>query len=99
MEFFYTPQLLEYMRRKGKRHISVEVATADHSDFDVAELYYRLIDDKTVEFLKKKRYRAVGTEHGLVMLPPYHLEYDEAVTFRLKKVLFFTSVTTDGIRL
>ncbi len=99
MEFFYTPQLLEYMRRKGKRHISVEVATADHSDFDVAELYYRLIDDKTVEFLKKKRYRAVRTEHGLVMLPPYHLEYDETVTFRLKKVLFFTSVTTDGIRL
>ena len=99
MKFSYTPDLLEYMHRKGKRHISVEVATADHSDFDVAELYYRIIDDRTVEFLKKKRYRAVETAHGLVMLPPYHLEYDENVTFRLKKVLLFHTVTTDGIRL
>lgn len=99
MKFSYTPELLEYMRRKGKKHISVEVATADHSDFDVAELYYRIIDDRTVEFLKKKRYRAVETEHGLVMLPPYHLEYDENVTFRLRKVLLFHTVTTDGIRL
>ena len=99
MKFSYTPDLLEYMHRKGKRHISVEVATADHSDFDVAELYYRIIDDRTVEFLKKKRYRAVETVHGLVMLPPYHLEYDENVTFRLKKVLLFHTVTTDGIRL
>ena len=99
MKFSYTPDLLEYMHRKGKRHISVEVATADHSDFDVAELYYRIIDDRTVEFLKKKRYRAVETEHGLVMLPPYHLEYDEIVTFRLRKVLLFHTVTTDGIRL
>ena len=54
MKFSYTPELLEYMHRKGKKHISVEVATADHSDFDVAELYYRIIDDRTVEFLKKK---------------------------------------------
>ena len=99
MKFSYTPELLEYMHRKGKKHISVEVATADHSDFDVAELYYRIIDDRTVEFLKKKRYRAVETEHGLVVLPPYHLEYDEIVTFRLRKVLLFHTVTTDGIRL
>ena len=52
-----------------------------------------------MDFLKKKRYRAVETEHGLVMLPPYHLEYDEIVTFRLRKVLLFHTVTTDGIRL
>ena len=99
MKVSYTPELLEYMNRKKKKHISVEVATADHSDFDVAELYYRIIDDRTVDFLKKKRYRAVETEHGLVMLPPYHLEYDEIVTFRLRKVLLFHTVTTDGIRL
>lgn len=99
MRFEFTPQLIEYMQKKGRRHLAVEVATADHSDFDVAELYYRLIDDKTVEFLKKKRYRTAESEIGYVMLPPYHLEYDETVTFRLKKVLFFTSVTTDGIRL
>ena len=99
MRFEYTPQLVEYMHRKGRKHLSVEVATADHSDFDVAELYYRLIDDKTVEFLKKKRYRAVETEIGLVMLPPYHLEYDEVVCFRLKKVLIFYTVSMDNIRL
>jgi len=87
------------MRKKGKHHISVEVASADHSDFDVAELYFRLVDEKTVAFLKKKRCRAVETEEGCVILPPYHLEYDEEVTFRLKKILFFHSITTDGIRL
>ena len=99
MRFTYTPELLDYMRKKGKRHISVEVATADHSDFDVSELYYRLIDEKTIAFLKKKRYRACETDEGVVMLPPYHLEYDEEVLFRLKKILFFHSITTDGIRL
>ena len=99
MKFLYTPELMEYMRKKGKRNLSVEVASADHSDFDVTELYFRIIDDRTAEFLKKKRYRAVGTQMGYVMLPPYHLHYDEEVTFRLKKMLFFHSVTTDGIRL
>lgn len=99
MEFRYTPQLLEHMRKKGKRHIAVEVASADHSDFDVTELYYRIIDDRTVEFLKKKRYRAVETDVGYVLLPPYHLEYAKTVTFGLKKVLFFHTVTTEDIRL
>ena len=99
MNIYITPELQEYMRRKGKRHISVEVASADHSDFDVTELYFRIIDDRTVSFLKKKRYRAVEAGEGYVMLPPYHLQYDENVTFRLKKVLVFHTVTADGIRL
>ena len=87
------------MRKKGRRNLSVEVASTNHSDLDVTELYYRVIDDRTAEYLKKKRYRAVGTETGLVMLPPYRLQYDETVTFRLKKVLFFYVVTADGISL
>ena len=66
MNIYITPELQEYMRRKGKRHISVEVASADHSDFDVTELYFRIIDDRTVGFLKKKpageKYRYANTD-------------------------------------
>ncbi len=99
MNIEYTPDLLSYMKKKGKKHLSVEVARSDHSDFEVTELFYRFIDDKTVDYLQKKHYRAVETPQGVVMLPPYHLRYDETVTFRLKKVLCFNFLTADGISL
>ena len=100
MEFKYTPELLEYMQGKGKKHIAVEVATSDHSDFEVTELYFRFVSEKHALYLRdKKRYILKETPVGFVLLPPYRLHYDDTVTFGLKKFLFFRSITQTGISL
>ena len=99
LNFQYTPELLKYMKEKNKRHIAVEVAKADHSDFDVTELYYRFVSDRMLEDLKNRRYRIHETEVGFVALPPYVLHYSETVTFGLKKTLFIHSITCEGIKL
>ena len=59
MAFYCTNELGEYMKEKGKHVLSVEVASSDRSDFEVTELYLRLVKDDFAEYLKeKKRYRA-----------------------------------------
>ena len=100
MEFRYTPELLEYMHNKNKKHIAVEVATSDHSDFDVTELYFRFVKESQIPYLRdKKRYVVKETSAGFVLLPPYRLHYDNIITFGLKKFLIFHSITQTGISL
>ena len=100
MEFRITPALFEYMKKKRKMNISVEVASSDHSDFEVTEIYLRLVSDRFAEYLTgKKRYVAKQSEAGLILLPPYRLDYDNVITFSLKKVLFFHILKQEGIRL
>ena len=100
MEIVYTPELLAYMKRKGKMNISVEVAGSDHSDFEITELYLRLVTDDFAAYLtKKKRYRSVRTDHGQVLFPPYRLFCDQRVVFSLKKIWIFHELCQEGIRL
>ncbi|MCR5652048.1 MAG: hypothetical protein K6F86_12820 [Lachnospiraceae bacterium] len=100
MEFRYTPELLEYMQRKGKKHIAVEVASSDHSDFEVTELYFRFVSEKYAYYLRdSKRYVLKETSVGFILLPPYRLHYEDTVTFGLKKFLIFNSITQTGISL
>ena len=87
------------MAEKNKRHIAVEVASTDHSDIEITEIYLRFVTDKMLEQLEKKRYRIFETEVGKVALPPYTLHYSDTVTFGLKKILFFHSLTYDGVRI
>ena len=99
MTFHYEPELLAYMAEKGLDKICVEVVTAN-ADIDCTELYVHFVKPgQAEEFKKRKKYRSVATEHGEVLLPPYVLEYDEIVTFGLKKIWIFRSVRYDGIRL
>ncbi|MBQ8638431.1 MAG: hypothetical protein IJ468_04620 [Lachnospiraceae bacterium] len=100
MKFTYEPALQDYMRRKNKTAITVEVVTSNNSDFEVTELYVHFSDRKQAEFFKnKKHFRSWETEMGEVLLPPYRLEYDETIRFRLKKFLWFGFVAQEGIRL
>ena len=100
MEIVYTPELLAYMKRKEKMNISVEVARSDHSDFEVAEIYLRLVTDDFAAYLtEKKRYRSLRTDQGLVLLPPYRLFCGDRVVFSLKKTWIFRSPVQEGIRL
>lgn len=100
MTFTYTPELIQYMTKKKKRNIVVEVVNIDHSDIEMTELHVYAADDRRAAFMEKeKKYRPRETEVGLVLLPPYHLEYDEEIRFGLKKVLCFQSIQYEGIRL
>lgn len=100
MEVVYTPELLAYMKRRRKMNISVEVASSDHSDFEITELYLRLVSDDFAAYLtEKKRYRSVRTDQGQILFPPYRLFCDEKVTFSLKKIWVFHSLRQEGIRL
>ena len=99
MTFSYEPALLEHMEKKGLSTICVEVVTAN-ADIDFTEIYIHLVKPSQAdEFKSRKKYRAVSTEYGEVLLPPYRLEYDETVTFRLKKHWIFRSISSEGIRL
>jgi len=99
MTFHYEPELLAFMEEKGLDTLCVEVVTAN-ADIDCTELYVHLVKPgRAEEFQKRKKYRPVQTEHGTVLLPPYILEYDEDVTFGLKKTWIFRSVCFEGIRL
>lgn len=100
MNIVYEPPLREYMAKKGMRTIAVEVMSSQHSDFEVTELYVHLISDRQAAYFKeKKRFRAVAGELGEVLLPPYRLEYDETITFGLRRLWIFHSVTQTGIKL
>ena len=100
MQFIISPELEEYMKKKRKTAISVEIASADHSDFEIAEMYLRLVDDETVRFLvEKKRGRVREASYGKVVLPAYRLHYDEVITFHLKRIWLFHKLIVDGIRM
>ena len=99
MTFVYEPALLEHMEKKGQTTICVEVVTAN-SDIDFTDIYVHLVKPgQAEEFKSRKKYRSVTTEHGEVLLPPYHLEYDERITFGLKKTWIFRSIRYEGVRL
>ena len=100
MEVHISRGLEEYMAGSGRKNIAVEVAKADHSDFDVTELYVRLVDDRTADYLERKRgYRSLKTSSGRLLLPSYRLEFDRDVSFDVKKFWIFHKVTMEGIRL
>ena len=101
MEIIFTPAMLEYMKKKNKYNISVEIASSDHSDFDVSELYIRLVSDAFADqMLKMKKSHEIRTPQGRVLLPNYRLDYDETVIFDRKKLFWKIDRTTvEGIRL
>ena len=97
----YDDALLEYMQRKRKSNIVVEVAGANHSDIDVTELYMRLVNDDMADYLEEKRgYHPISTSVGRVLFPNYVLELDDSIGFGREKVLgLFHRFTMRGIRL
>ena len=99
VRFVCTDELRRYMDRKGRRVISVEVAQSNASDFEVSELFLRLVTDDFARYLKdKKRYRGFPLEGGgEVLMPPYRLETEETVTFGREKKWIFPVLTIKGI--
>ena len=100
MEVRLTENLQEYMKKTGKQSIMVEVIQTQNSDFDVTEICPRLIPEKMAEnLINKKNYREVAATYGRVLMPPYRLEIEPVVTFRLKSFLFIRWIKQEGISL
>ncbi len=100
MDIHYTPQLLEYMKKRGKSTILVEMVEVNNSDFEISELSVRFVDRRLRElFVNKKGYRVFPAPEGELLLPRFPLELEPVVTFDLKKVLFIPVLTCKGIRI
>lgn len=100
MEFVYEPALQEYMRKKKKTAVVIEVVTSNCSDFEITELHVHLANEKQAEFFRQKKgFQSRMTPEGEVLLPPYRLDYEETVTFGLKTFLGFGMLTYRGVKL
>ena len=100
MEFRYDPKLLDYMQKRNKSTILVELVQVNNSDFEITELSVRFVDARLRGlFLTQKGYRLYTTEHGEVLLPRFPLELDRTVTFGLKSFLWFKGISYTGIKL
>ncbi len=99
MKFNYTPELLNYMEKKNNHTVLVELVEIQNTDLEVVDLHVYLPHPRQREkFLTEKKYRRIETEHGEVLLPNYPLQLAEEITFGLKKVLCFTSISYTGIK-
>ena len=100
MVFTRTPELEEYMNKKKKTHIVLDVATSDHSDFDVSELFVRLADEKHAAYLvEKKKFKEREADGFRVLLPNYLLEYGDTIAFSFRRVLFMRFLHVEGAHL
>ena len=55
MRFTVSKDLYDLMVQKKKTNIVVDVAESNASDIEVAEIFYRLCDDKHAEYLVHKK--------------------------------------------
>lgn len=100
MTIHYTDELIAHMEKKKNHTILVELVEISNTDVEVTELHVYLPHPRQKErFLQEKRYRSIPTEVGEVLLPPYPLQLDEEITFGLKKLWIFTTLSYTGIKL
>ena len=100
MDIRYTPRLVEYMKKSGKRTIIVELVEVNNSDFEISELSVRFVSGRLREqFVSKKGYRVFSAPEGELLLPRFPLDLEPVVTFDLKKILFVPVITCNGIKI
>ena len=100
MTFHYSEQLKEYMEKKNKEYILVEVVTADTSDVEVTEIATRFVDKKMADhYIHEKHYRVEAGEVGQLLLPRYPIQYADIVELSLKSFLFIHLVTQKGMKI
>ncbi len=98
MEFQFEPALLDYMEKRNKRTILVELVQINNSDFEISELHVRFVDQRLKKQFLNKGYRRYETEHGEVLMPRFPLDMEETVTFGLRTFLFWKHLTYSGIK-
>ncbi len=99
MEFVYGPMLAAYMDKKGKKHIVIDVSTANTSDIEITEIFLRFAKEEHCRYLmEKKKFRKVETERGWILLPNYHIDYEPTVTLDMAKFLCFHRFVFKGMK-
>lgn len=105
MRITISEELKRHLEHKNKKNIVVEVATTDHSDFDVTEIFIRTCDFTHREYLRdKKGYKEYPIENvsgnGMaVLIKPYKLEIEPEVRFDLRRRWIFNTIVYEGIKL
>lgn len=105
MKITISEELKHHLMHKNKRNIVVEVATTDHSDFDVTEIFIRLCDYSHRDYLKEKKgyieypIEDVPQNHMAVLFKPYKLELEPEIRFDLTKKWIFNKIIYEGIKL
>ena len=100
MDITITDELLEYMTRKKKSVIALEVMGSDRSDFEYVELYVHFLYDRQVEyFVNKKHFRRFDVGNVIVLLPNYKLSYQKKLEFFLQKKWYGYAIGYNGVEL
>ena len=105
MKITISEELKKHLQHRNKRNIVVEVATTDHSDFDVTEIFTRTCDSAHRTYLKnKKGYKeypieGIPQDSMVVLFKPYTLVISDEVSFDLGKKWIFKHITYSGISL
>lgn len=100
MDITITDDLLEYMERKKKSVIALEVMGSDRSDFEYVELYVHFISEKQVDyFVSRKHFRRFDVGGVIVLLPNYKLSYKNTLEFFLKKKWYGYAIGYTGVEL
>ena len=98
LNFTYEPELIEYMKQKGRKVIIIELIFIDHSDIEMTDLHVYLANERQVKLFKEeKKYNCIQTSVGEVLLPQYKFEVDDTVKFGLKSFWKFKKLTYEGI--
>lgn len=101
MNIIYDDALCEYMKRRNKSVILVDIASSNTSDFDVTEMYMRFISTGHAERLlsSNKGYRREEAPVGCMIFPPYHMHIADKVVLSLRSFLFIKWIKYEGLRL
>jgi len=98
MKFEFEPKLIDFIKKHGHKTIVVESVEISNSDFEINELHVHFVNERMrQQFVEQKRYRSYMTEYCEILFPPYPIKTEDVVTFGLKSVLFFHSITYKGI--
>ena len=71
MNFEFSDELREHLKKTGKKAVAVELISTTTSDIDITELYPRIVNARMAEQLKKRGYKVFETETAEVLLPKY----------------------------
>ena len=100
LNFTYEPELIAYMKEKGRYTIIIELVSIDHSDIEMTDLHVFLANERQRKlFIEEKKYKCIQTSEGEVLLPLYKFTLEDTVRFGLKSFWIFKSLTYEGIAL
>lgn len=98
MHVTYTPQLVDYMSKKGLCHIKVELADARTCCSGFSDISLDFVSEKGAQALAPKVVRRIQAPRGDVLVCARGLEYDDEVVFDLSSFMGLKDIRVKGIR-